>query len=123
MANICMYGIEIKGDKENVEKFVEYMKGYRDEKLCGVYTDEVFYMYYNNKHIVNGGCRNSIYLSMLGEEDSYFDRLSKEDKTNFTTLEYLSKILNLTFLIEGDTDIAGEKEKVIVENGRLAVYE
>lgn len=123
MANICMYGVEVIGEKENVAKFVEYMKGYNEQKLCGVYADEVFYMYYNNKHIVNGGCKNSVYLSMLEAEDSYYDRLTDNDKTKFTTLEYLSKALNLKFEVESDTDIAGEYEKVIVENGRLALYE
>jgi len=123
MANICMYEIEVKGKKENVAEFVEYMKGYREQKLCGVYEDEVFYMYYNNKHIVNGGCRNSVYISMLEKEDSYYDRLTEEDKKEFTTLEHLSKVLGLKFEIESDTDIIGENEKVIVDNGRLALYD
>lgn len=122
MANICMYAIEVKGEKDNVAKFVEYMKGYNKEKLCGVYEDEVFYMFYNNKHIVNGGCRNSVYTSMLEEEGSYYDKLTDNDKTQFTTLEQLSKVLNLKFEVESDTDIAGEHEKIIVDNGRLMQY-
>ncbi|MEB8123136.1 hypothetical protein NGH46_13520 [Staphylococcus xylosus] len=122
MANICMYAMEVKGEKENIAKFVEYMKGYKEQKLCGVYADEVFYMYYNNKHIVNGGCKHSVYISMLEEEGSYYDRLTENDKTKFTTLEQLSKALNLKFEVEGDTDITGEYETVIVENGRLMQY-
>lgn len=123
MANVSMYGMEVKGANQDVETFVEYMKGNREKRLCGVYTDEVFYMYYKNKHIVNGGCKHSVYISMLEAEDSYYDRLTKEDKTKFTTIEQLSKALNLKFEIEGDSDITGEYETVIVENGRLALYE
>ena len=110
MANICGYGMEVKGEKENVAEFVEYMKDCKEQKLCGVYPDEVFYMYYNNKHIVNGGCKHSVYISMLEEEGSYYDRLTENDKTKFTTLEQLSKALNLKFEVEGDTDITGEYE-------------
>lgn len=123
MANICMYGIEVKGEKENVAKFVEYMKGYNEKKICGVYEDEVFHMFYNNKHIVNGGCKCSVYNSMLEAEDSYYDRLTDNDKTKFTTLEKLSEVLNLKFEIEGNTDIVEEREKVIIENGRIVLYE
>lgn len=122
MANICMYGMEVIGEKENVVKFVEYMKGNNEQKLCGVYTDEVFYMYYNNKHIVNGGCSNSVYLSMLEAEDSYYDKLIDNDKINFTTLEQLSETLKLKFDVNSSTDISGEYEKVIVENGQLRKY-
>lgn len=56
--------------------------------------------------------------SMLEEEGSYYDRLTDEYKVEFTTLERLSKALNLKFEIEADTDIAGEYERVIVENGQ-----
>lgn len=123
MANICMYCMEVKGKKGDVKKFVEYMKGYQQRKICGVYEDEVFYMYYNKKHIVNGGCRNSVYTSMLDAETSYYDRLFEKQKKNFVTLEQLSKELNLKFEIEGDVDLSGEEEKVIVENGRISLYE
>ncbi|MFF0676866.1 hypothetical protein ACFYSI_13165 [Staphylococcus xylosus] len=121
MANVSMYGMEVQGKTEDVETFVEYMKGHREQKLCGVYVDEVFYMYYKNKHIVNGGCKHSVYISMLEEEGSYYDRLTDEDKMEFTTLERLSKALNLKFEIEADTDITGEYERVIVENGQLTL--
>lgn len=121
MANVSMYGMEVQGKTEDVETFVEYMKGHRKQKLCGVYVDEVFYMYYKNKHIVNGGCKHSVYISMLEEEGSYYDRLTDEDKMEFTTLERLSKALNLKFEIEADTDITGEYERVIVENGQLTL--
>lgn len=123
MADVSMYEIEVKGKTKDVETFVEYMKGYREQKLYGVYTDEVFYMYYNDKHIVNGGCKYSVYISMLEAEGSYYDRLTEENKTKFTTLEHLSKELNLKFEVDGDTDVTGEYEKLIVENGRLALYE
>lgn len=118
-----MYCMEVKGKKDDVKKFVEYMKGYQQRKICGVYEDEVFYMYYNKKHIVNGGCRNSVYTSMLDAETSYYDRLSEKQKKNFVTLEQLSKELNLKFEIEGDVDLSGEEEKVIVENGSISLYE
>ncbi|MFQ3843295.1 hypothetical protein AABD41_01450 [Staphylococcus pseudoxylosus] len=121
MANVNMYNIEVIGEAEKVKIFVEYMKGFRDKQLCGVYSDEVFYMYYNSKHIVNGSCRNSVYTSMLGEKGSYYNMLTEEDKTEFTTLELLSVLLNLKFEIEGKTDVIGEKERIIVENGQFSV--
>lgn len=123
MANVCMYGMEVTGMDENVAKFVEYMKGDKEKRLCGVYTDEVYYMYYNNKHIVNGGCKHSIYISMLEMDGSYYDRLTEEEKTEFTSIEELSKELELTIEIVGKSDIGADREDINVEHGRITHYE
>ncbi|MEJ7218452.1 hypothetical protein [Staphylococcus gallinarum] len=119
MANISMYVIEIIGNETDVNTFVRYMKGEENKQLCGVYTEDVYYMYYNNKHIVNGSCRGSVYTSMLGEKASYYERLTKEDKNQFTTLEKLSRSLNLKLDVTGKTDVVGDKEMFIVDNGKI----
>lgn len=123
MANVCMYKMEVTGMDENVAKFVEYMKGDKEKRLCGVYTDEVYYMYYNNKHIVNGGCKHSIYISMLEMVDSYYDRLTEEEKTEFTSIEELSKELELTIEIVGKSDIGADREDINIEHGRITHHE
>lgn len=123
MANVCMYKMEVTGMDENVAKFVEYMKGDKEKRLCGVYTDEVYYMYYNNKHIVNGGCKHSIYISMLEMLGSYYDRLTEEEKTEFTSIEELSKELELTIEIVGKSDIGADREDINIEHGRITHHE
>lgn len=112
MANTCMYGMYVYGQPRDIETFASYMEGEQDRKLLGVTADETYYGNHHGLHVLNGGCRNTVELSMLGTEYSYYHRA--EDKTHCTNLEQLSKELNLRIDVSGSGEL---KERFIINNG------
>lgn len=118
MSNVCMYGMFVNGEDTSINKFVSYMKGNEDKTLVGVNTNEVEYLYYNGRHIVNGGCNHSMQVSMSGMTGSYFE--SEHDKTSYTTLEKITEELELR--IEA-TAFGEDEEELIIDNGKVLLHE
>jgi hypothetical protein len=107
-----MYGMTVHGETKDIEMLASYMKGEQERKLAGVRTDETYYGNHHGLHVINGGCKTAVELSMLGTEDSYY--YQSDDKTGLTTLEQLTKELNLYIDLSGDEDFG---ERYIINKG------
>lgn len=112
MANTCMYGMYVYGQPRDIETFANYMEGQQDRKLLGVRSENTYYGNHHGLHVINGDCRNTVELSMLGTEYSYYHRA--EDKTHCTNLEQLSKVLDLRIDVSGSGEL---KERFIINKG------
>jgi len=115
MSTIHMYGMLVYGKTDRIEKLASYMKGKEDKRLIGIYQEDTYYGYHEDVglHVINGGCNSSVEKAMMGTEYSYYDLC--EDKTNRTTLEQLTKELDLRLEIDG-TD---ESPHIIIEKGKI----
>lgn len=112
MANTCMYGMTVDGESRDIETLASYLKGEQERKLFGVRSDETYYGNHHGLHVINGGCKNTVERSMLGTEYSYYH--DADDKTPYTTLEQLSKELNLRIDVQGVEEF---RERFIINKG------
>lgn len=112
MSNLCMYGMTVEGNINDIKKLASYMKGEQPYQLAGVQTDDTYFGNHDGTHVINGGCRNTVELSMLGTVFSYYHRA--KDKSSITTLEQLTKKLDLKVEIIGSGEI---NEKFIINRG------
>jgi len=139
MANNCMYEMRVVGkNKENVEKFIEYMKsGYNynamdfdaeyhiggrvfEADTLGVEKEDGGY-----GATIIGDCAWSVWTCMMAGPHTYYNDLHKEygDKCRSLSLEVASAMLNLDIEVFSEEPGMAFSEHYLIKHGDVLISE
>lgn len=142
--NSCIYEMQIKGKKENVDKLISYLNSYyeyKENELVECDADKHFFnvfdaqitgefdSYDNDQEIcvvVVGECVHSVSYCMFNDESSFYDGwISDGVPKNFkgTHMKEATKELGLTVEIFSEELDFGVMEHYIVRNGEIELHE
>lgn len=138
MPNYCNYGMKIKGQKENVEKLVSYLKAdyyYKEDGTVECSADKHFFRIFEVEEthsenegdlyssMVYGYCAWSVYSCMMQGEHTYYNRFKEKDKKEFygTHMVEATNELDLEVEIFSEESGMGFMEHYIIDKGKVLV--
>ena len=142
MANHCYFEMKIVGKKENVLKMYKYLKADYCYNINGPLKycteDKHFFRvfnacsdnlgeYYDNKDNcylqVYGNCAWSVYSCMMSGPGTYCDNYSHIKDAKFTSLDKVSKELNLDIEVISEEPGCEFMEHFLIKQGEILIDE